>query len=44
MFPKAVRKIKDVAINEVFKQDIEELDEKSRAVLENVLGYIEKNT
>ncbi len=40
--PQQVRKIKDTAINEVFKDDIDQLDEKSKETLENILGYIEK--
>lgn len=40
--PTKVKEIKHVALNEVFKHDIENLDEQSRAVLENVIGYMEK--
>lgn len=40
--PKAIKKIKSTALDEVFKEDINSLDENSKAVLEKVLGYIEK--
>lgn len=40
--PEKVKEIKSVAINEVFKNELNELDEKSLDVLEKVLGYMEK--
>ena len=40
--PKQVKQIKTTAINEVFKQEIESMDEHSKEVLEKVLGYMEK--
>jgi len=40
--PQKIKAIKSVAMNEIFRQDIEKLDEESRAVLEKVLGYMEK--
>lgn len=40
--PNQVKQIKSTAVNEVFKQEIESMDEYSKDVLEKVLGYIEK--
>ena len=40
--PKQIKSIKSVAMNEVFRKDIENLDPQSREVLEKVLGYMEK--
>ncbi len=40
--PKKIKEIKDTAINGVFADDINSLDENSRAVLERVLDYMEK--
>lgn len=40
--PQKVKEIKAVAINEVFKNELNELDEPSRQVLEKVMGYMEK--
>ena len=40
--PKQVKQIKSIAVNEVFKQEIESMDEHSKEVLEKVLGYMEK--
>lgn len=40
--PKQVKEIKLTAMNEVFKQEIESMDEYSKEVLEKVLGYMEK--
>jgi glutamyl-tRNA reductase len=40
--PQKVKEIKATAINEVFKNDLEGLDEYSREVLEKVIGYMEK--
>ena len=40
--PKQVKEIKATAINDVFKTEIENMDEQSREVLEKVIGYMEK--
>lgn len=40
--PQKVKEIKSTAINEVFKNDLESLDENSREVLEKVINYMEK--
>jgi glutamyl-tRNA reductase len=40
--PNQVKQIKSTAVNEVFKQEIESMDEYSKDVLEKVLGYMEK--
>lgn len=40
--PKKIKEIKETAINGVFAEDINGLDENSRAVLERVIDYIEK--
>jgi len=40
--PTKVKEIKHAALNEVFKNDVNNLDEESRKVLENVIGYMEK--
>ncbi len=40
--PKKIKEIKQTAINGVFAQEIEGLDEHSRAVLERVINYMEK--
>ena len=40
--PKQVKEIKASALNNVFKSEIENMDEQSREVLEKVLGYMEK--
>jgi glutamyl-tRNA reductase len=40
--PKQVKDIKATAINDVFKTEIENMDEQSREVLEKVMGYMEK--
>lgn len=40
--PQKIKDIKLTALNEIFRQDIEKLDEESRAVLDKVLGYMEK--
>lgn len=40
--PTKVREIKHAALNEVFKHDVSCLDDEARAVLENVIGYMEK--
>ena len=37
-----MKEIKHAALNEVFKNDVNNLDEESRKVLENVIGYMEK--
>lgn len=40
--PQKVKEIKSTAMNEVFKNDLAELDEHSREVLEKVIQYMEK--
>lgn len=40
--PEKVKEIRSNAVNEIFKKDIEALDEHSREILEKVLGYMEK--
>ena len=40
--PRQVKAIKETAIDEVFKRDMEELDPEAREVLDKVLGYVEK--
>lgn len=40
--PTKVKEIKHAAMNEVFKQDLSNLDDDAREVLENILGYMEK--
>ncbi len=42
--PQKVKEIKHTAINEVFKNELETLDENSKEVLEKIIGYMEKNT
>lgn len=40
--PKKIKAVKAHAMNEVFKKDVDELDENAREVLERVLSYMEK--
>ena len=40
--PKTIKEIKSVALNEVFKNDLENMDAQSREILEKVIGYMEK--
>jgi glutamyl-tRNA reductase len=40
--PEKVKEIRSIAVNEIFKKDIDMLDENSKDVLEKVLGYMEK--
>ena len=40
--PKKVKEIKAIAINEVFKHELAELDEHSKEVLDKVIDYMEK--
>lgn len=40
--PQKVKEIRATAINEVFKNDIADLDEHSKEVLEKIIGYMEK--
>jgi glutamyl-tRNA reductase len=40
--PEKVKEIRSTAVNEIFKKDIENMDEQSREILEKVLGYMEK--
>ena len=40
--PQKVKEIKATALNEVFRNDVEGLDEHSREVLEKIIGYMEK--
>lgn len=40
--PQKVKEIRSTAINEVFKNDLADLDEHSKEVLEKIIGYMEK--
>lgn len=40
--PQKVKEIRETAVNEVFKTDLELLDENSREILDKIIGYIEK--
>ena len=40
--PQQVKEIKERAMNEVFKKDLDELDDKSRALIEEMMTYMEK--
>ena len=40
--PQKVKEIKSIAMNEVFKNDLDSLDKESKEVLEKILGYMEK--
>jgi len=40
--PQKVKEIKHTAINEVFKNELETLDENSKEVLDKIIGYMEK--
>ncbi len=40
--PRQVKAIKETAIDDVFKRDMEELNPEAREVLDKVLGYVEK--
>ncbi len=40
--PNKVKEIKAAALNEVFKNELSELDEDSREVIEKIMGYMEK--
>lgn len=40
--PQKVKEIRATAMNEVFKNDIAELDEHSKEILEKIIGYMEK--
>ena len=40
--PRQIKAIKETAIDEVFKRDMEDLDPEAREVLDKVLGYVEK--
>lgn len=40
--PNMVKQIRSAAVNEVFKKDLQSLDEESREVLDKIIGYMEK--
>ncbi len=40
--PNMVKQIRVAAVNEVFKKDLQSLDEESREVLDKIIGYMEK--
>jgi len=40
--PQKVKDIKSIAMNEVFKDEIANLDVNSKEVLEKIIGYMEK--
>lgn len=42
--PEKIKEIKHTAINGIFAEEINNLDENSRLVLEKVMNYMEKNT
>ena len=40
--PEKIKEIKNTAINSIFAEDIESMDENSREVLKKVMNYMEK--
>ena len=40
--PERVKEIRSTAINEVFQNDLEQLDENSREIVDKILNYMEK--
>ena len=40
--PRKVKEIKDIAMTEVFKNELNEMDANSREILEKIMGYMEK--
>ena len=40
--PLKIKEIKSIAMNEVFRGDIDSLDHEAKLVLDKVLGYMEK--
>lgn len=40
--PQKVKEIRETAVNEVFKNELNSLDESSREVLDKIIGYMEK--
>lgn len=40
--PTAIKAVRAKAVNEIFRKDIEQMDDSSRAVLDEVLAYMEK--
>ena len=40
--PRQIKAIKETALDEVFKRDMDDLDPEAREVLDKVLGYVEK--
>ena len=40
--PNKVKEIKSTAVNEVFKNELNDLDEESREVVDKIIGYMEK--
>lgn len=40
--PKKVKEIKEAAMNEIFRNDLDTLDDSSREVVEKIVGYMEK--
>ncbi|NRA11058.1 MAG: glutamyl-tRNA reductase [Crocinitomicaceae bacterium] len=40
--PNKVKEIKSIAMNEVFKNELNELDDESREVVDKIIGYLEK--
>jgi glutamyl-tRNA reductase len=40
--PKMVKEIRSTAVNEVFKNDLSNLDDESREIVEKIIGYMEK--
>jgi glutamyl-tRNA reductase len=40
--PQSIKEIKNIAFSEVFKNDLDSMDEHSKEVLEKIIGYMEK--
>ncbi len=40
--PQSIKEIKKIAFSEVFKSDLDSLDEHSKEILEKIIGYMEK--
>ena len=40
--PQKVKEIRETAVNEVFKNEYELLDDNSREILDKIIGYMEK--
>ena len=40
--PQKVKEMRETAVNEVFKNELELLDDNSREILDKIIGYMEK--